>query len=222
MRTGAVSGLVARHLARSDSRVVGLVGIGGQARAQLMALDVALPNLELARVFDDDFANAQSFCKELQAEVSFSLKAVDSLEAIAQDVDILVSTQSGDMPIIRAGAVPKGLLHLQIAGALCEQAAIPQFDKIVTDNWSEIQHRGTPTLARLKTAGLITDADIYADIGDVVAGKKPGRESDTERIYFGQVGMGIEDIAVANRIWRKAEEADIGELINLWETPAFV
>jgi ornithine cyclodeaminase/alanine dehydrogenase-like protein (mu-crystallin family) len=100
--------------------------------------------------------------------------------------------------------------------------AFPEFDKIVVDNWSEIQHREIPNLARAKTQGVISDDDIHAEMGEVILGQKAGRESAAERICFSGVGMGLLDIAVAARTLRRAEEAGIGTMLNLWETPAFV
>lgn len=221
MRTGAVSGIVARHFARHDSRIVGLAGTGAQAIAQLMALDLVLPQLEKAMVYDKDSSKAQAFCNEWCSKLKMSLITASSLDEVVQHADILVSTIPGDNPVILRGHVPKGLLFLQIAGALCEYPVLLEFDKLVTDNWTEIQHRGVITLALAKSKGFINDGDIYADIGEIVAGKKSGRQTAEESIYFGQVGMGIEDIAVAWRVFRQAEQESIGSVLDLWDTPAF-
>lgn len=83
-------------------------------------------------------------------------------------------------------------------------------------------HRQTQVLARAKIAGVISDEDIYAELGELVTGRRLGRVTANERIFFGAVGMGIEDIAVATRILRRAEEENAGTMLKLWDTPAFI
>ena len=83
-------------------------------------------------------------------------------------------------------------------------------DKVVVDIWEEVLHRGTPLLARMFKQGAIDEGRIWANIGAIILGRKPGREREEERIFFSPLGLGSEDIAVAARIYRKAVESGIG------------
>jgi ornithine cyclodeaminase/alanine dehydrogenase-like protein (mu-crystallin family) len=224
VRTAAVTGVAARYLARPDSQTVGIIGAGVQNRTQLMALKAALPDLVQARVYDLREEQSVAFCREMRDRLDMSVEVVGTGQAAASQADVLVSATSTPptSPVVLPGWVPEGCLYCQIAGNDCDPKAIPEFDKIVVDNWSEIQHRETPALARAKAQGTIDDSSIYAELGDIVVGKRPGRENRSERILMSAVGMGIEDIAVATRILRRAEQAQLGTILRLWETPIFV
>ncbi|MEM2890668.1 MAG: hypothetical protein QW358_04975, partial [Candidatus Hadarchaeum sp.] len=95
-------------------------------------------------------------------------------------------------------------------------------DKIVVDDWHVVKHRRTPVLARMYDEKLITDSDIYANFDEIVAGKKPGRENDHERIFFAPIGMAHEDVAVASMIYERAKKEGIGKTLTLWNEPIWV
>jgi len=92
----------------------------------------------------------------------------------------------------------------------------------VVDDWEQVKHRAAQTIAYMHQAGEFDDDDLYAELGEIVAGDKPGRESDTERIFFNPVGLGTEDIAVATRIYRTAQERGLGQTLPLWKSPRWV
>lgn len=222
MRTGAVSGVAAKYLARKDSRTVGIIGAGVQSRTQLMALKTVLPALSSVLVYDIREERSLAFCQDMRDRLGISIEvAATSREATSQ-VDILVSATTAVSPVVKRGWVSEGCLYCQVGGYECEPLALREFDKIVVDNWSEMQHRGAQTLVRAKEQGIISDEDIHAELSQIITGKKPGRENAAERIFFGAVGMGIEDVAIATRILRRAEEEQVGTMLKLWEAPVFV
>ncbi len=92
-------------------------------------------------------------------------------------------------------------------------------DKVVVDLWQEVLHRGTPLLARLYNAGRITDERIYANIGEIIRGKKPGRTHRDERIFFSPLGLGSEDVGVASAVYGEAKRRGLGVSLKLWDTP---
>ena len=90
-------------------------------------------------------------------------------------------------------------------------------DKIVCDFWESIKHRMISTVALMWKDGLVKDEDVHAELGEILAGKKKGRESADEIIYFNAVGAGILDIAIAAKCYRKAIEKGIGTYLDFWE-----
>ena len=92
----------------------------------------------------------------------------------------------------------------------------------MTDDWQAVFHRGVQTLARMHLDGLLSGEDIYANIGEIVSGMKPGRESDDEIIFYNPVGMGTEDIIVAKEIYLRAKQLNKGTVLNLWTNPKWV
>jgi ornithine cyclodeaminase/alanine dehydrogenase-like protein (mu-crystallin family) len=92
-------------------------------------------------------------------------------------------------------------------------------NKIIADDWEIVKHRKTPVLARMYDEGKIKDSDIYANLDEIVAGKKKGRETDDERIFFSPIGMAHEDVAVASLIYEQAKKKGIGKKLQLWKEP---
>jgi ornithine cyclodeaminase/alanine dehydrogenase-like protein (mu-crystallin family) len=222
MRTGAQAGVAAKYLARKDSQTVGLIGAGVQSRTLLMAFKTALPGLSHVLVYDLSAARSQSFCDEMRGRLDMSFEIAGSSREVASRADILSTATTAVSPIVKQGWGVEGSLYCQMGALEVEPLAIREYDKIIVDNWHEIQHREVPALAVAKTQGVISDEDIDAELSEVVLGTKPGRESAAERIFFSAVGMGLLDIAVGTRLLRQAEEQGIGTMLKLWEQPAFV
>jgi ornithine cyclodeaminase/alanine dehydrogenase-like protein (mu-crystallin family) len=97
-----------------------------------------------------------------------------------------------------------------------------QSGKIVVDDWEAVKHRKTPVLARMHDQGLLADDDIYAILHEIVSGKKVGRETYEERIFFAENGMAYEDIAIASKVHDLAIARGIGQRIRLWNRPLWV
>ena len=218
MRTGAVTGVAAKYLARSDSRVVALLGAGVQSRTQLMALRVALPSLERVYVVDPVRERAETFAQEMEARLGLSVTVAEP-EAALRGADAVVSATTSSEPIIRQGWLPSGVFYSHVGGYECEFDVVREADRRITDNWSEIKHRGIQTFALMHQQGLLKDGDIECDLGAIVAGDHPGRRTPQERIIFLAVGMGIEDVAVAARVFRTASDRGLGRWLPLWNEP---
>jgi ornithine cyclodeaminase len=115
--------------------------------------------------------------------------------------------------------IKPGALTIQLSGHECDFELISQCSKIVADDWDVIKHRGIITPALMYAQGLLRDEDIYASLGELVLGLKPGREDDAERIHFAHMGMGIADVALGFSIYERAIENGIGERLALWKEP---
>jgi ornithine cyclodeaminase/alanine dehydrogenase-like protein (mu-crystallin family) len=100
-----------------------------------------------------------------------------------------------------------------------EEAVVFNADKVVVDLWHEVLHRGTPLLAKLYNAGKIDDDKIYANIGEIIRGKKKGRTTKDERVFFSPLGLGSEDIGVARFVYENAKNNGLGISLKLWENP---
>lgn len=222
MRTGAQGGVAARFLARPDSRTIGVIGAGVQSRGLLMACKEVLPGLSRALVYDLSEERSRVYCQDMSERLDMSVEVVQTARAAVSASDILASATSAVSPILKQGWIPEGCLYLQMGAYECELEAVLDFDKVIVDDWAEVQHREVTILAMAKLAGVISDQDIYAQVGEIVLGTKPARENERERIFFHAVGMGLLDIAVGTRLLRRAEEEQVGTLLPLWETPVFV
>ena len=119
-------------------------------------------------------------------------------------------------PIVHSGWLKKGTLLMNLADYEVTYNCVKRADKIVVDNWDTIKHRMVSTVAMMWKEGLVKDEDITAQLGQILAGTKAGRENDEEIIYFNAVGTGILDLAVTTRCYRKALELGKGLKVPYW------
>lgn len=218
MRTGAVTGVAAKYLARSESEVVGLVGAGVQNRTQLMAVAAVLPKLKQAFVSDIAAERAATFAREMSAQLGFSVAVAVDAEALARQSDVLITATTAANPVVREGWWSAGCFYSHVGSYQeCTFAMIAEADKVVTDHWAEVLHRGSQSLARMHLAGQFPAERLHADLGDIINAQALGRTNSAERIHFCPIGMGIEDIAVATLIYRRALAEGRGQRLVLWE-----
>ncbi len=222
MRTGAVTGVAARYLARPDSRCAGLIGAGVQNHTQLMALRVALPHLREALIYDIRRSRSEAFAMEMSNLLDLPVRVADDAETVVRKADVLVTATTTTEPIVRQGWLREGSFYSHVSGYECEFAVIASADKVVVDDWEQVKHRAAQTIAYMHQAGEFNDDDLYAELGEIVVGDKLGRKSDAERIFFNPVGLGVEDIALATRIYRTAQERGLGQTLTLWESPRWM
>lgn len=218
-RTGANTGVAAKYLAKKSSRSLGLIGAGVQNRTQLLAVNLALPGLTDIRIYDLDVARARQFSQEMGVKIGKEIKVAASAADAVRGADIFITATVTKKPIIKAAWIEPGVFYSHVGSHECEFDAILKMDKRVVDDWEEIKHRGVESLAIMFSAGLIKDDAIYAQLGAIAAGSKPGRENDAETIYLNTVGMGIEDVALASRVFERAKALGLGQKLRLWEKP---
>lgn len=216
MRVGAMGGLAAKFLARQDSERIGFIGAGEQAKMHLIAMKTAFPNLKQCCVASKTEAEEREFMAQMQPiipEMEFT-SAGTRLETAARDSDIIVTATSAQAPLLKAAWVKPGAFYSHVGGWEDEYAVAKQSDKIVCDDWATVKHR-TQTLSRMFQDGELTDSDIYCNLSDLITGKKPGRESDTERTYFNAVGLAFTDVAIAYAMYQRALEAGTGQDLKI-------
>ncbi len=217
MRTGAVSGLAARELARTNARTLAIVGLGVQARTQLLALERTLPALEEIRIYDPSETQVARFLAEQSDGRPPLVRSASPREAV-RGCDVLVAATMAPEPWFAEDWWEAGLLFLCVSGHDPELAAITAADLLVTDDVAHETHHPTRPLARVEGAGLL-DRDAVVPLGAILTGDHPGRTGQDERVLVTPVGMGIEDVAWAARVYRQAAEAGLGRRERLWDTP---
>jgi hypothetical protein len=126
-----------------------------------------------------------------------------------QGADIIITAISGQEPILKADWIKEGAFYSHVGGYEDEFAVAEKADKIVCDDWNAVKHR-TQTVSRMFKQGLLQDSDIHANLYEIVAGQKPGREHDEEFIYYNGVGMSYVDVALANWMYKKAKKQGYG------------
>ena len=222
IRVGAMGALAAKHFAPTDARVIGFIGSGEQAKMHLLAMKTVRPSLAECRVSAKTAEEEQQFVHELAPLVpGMELVAAGTDGARAMEgADILVTATSAQAPLLKAGWMKPGSFYSHVGGWEDEYAVASQCQKIVCDDWETVKHR-TQTLSRMYKDGELTDADIHGNLDEVVAGDKPGRETDDERVYFNAVGLAFVDLAIALAMYRRAVEAGKGRELTMQETMIF-
>ncbi|MDK2834716.1 MAG: alanine dehydrogenase, partial [Methanolobus sp.] len=175
MRTGAAGGVAAKYLARPDSRVVGMVGTGDQARTQLLALSQFM-DIEKVRITCRNLSNCASFEKEMARVVNCDFVRTDSIKEVCR-CDVLVTTTPVRSPIVRSEWVSEGT-HINAIGADAMgkqelESVLLKRAKVVVDDIIQASHSGEINVPI--SSGTFSEADIYAELGEVIAGIKPGR-----------------------------------------------
>ncbi|HOV51517.1 MAG TPA: alanine dehydrogenase [Methanothrix sp.] len=215
MRTGAAGAVAAKHLARPKSRVVGLVGAGVQARTQLLGLSKIF-EIERVMVSDRSIDNAKSFVehasKFLDCDYHLTTDAKD-----ACDCDILVTATPARRPVVKESWVKAGT-HINAIGADAQgkqelQSSLTRKAKVVVDDIAQAAHSGEINVPI--SEGALKPDDIFAQIGEIIVGKKPGRTSEDEITIFDSTGLGIQDVAVGSVVYEKALSSGMGVWLKL-------
>jgi alanine dehydrogenase len=211
-RTGAAGAIASRYLARRDSKEVGIVGAGVQARYQLLALAEVM-KVEKIRVTSP--IRAEEYVREMR-RLGFDAESAPIREVV-EKADILATTTPVTEPIVRNEWVREGT-HINAIGADAPgkeelDPLILKRAKIVVDDYEQACHSGEVNVPLSR--GLLRREEIYGELGEIVAGRKRGRESEGEITVFDSTGLAIQDVAVAWTVYKKAEKEGTGGRIRL-------
>ena len=239
-RTGAIPGVGARHLARKDSRVVGLLGPGVMGKTTLSAFMAVCPLIDTLKLKGRGEKSLNDFIAwvgETYPQIT-TVQVVDSLEAVVRDADLVSfcnSCETGDVsryPLIERAWLKPGAFLAMPAACNMDAAMEQEGVRKVVDNTSLYQawheelpkpaHRHVPLLGvrfmDMLDEGLLHPEQIE-DLGQIIAGDAPGRLHDDEIIIMSVGGMPVEDVAWGTVVYRNAIERNIGVKLNLWDTP---
>jgi ornithine cyclodeaminase len=217
MRTGAVSGLAARSLAPSGATTLALYGAGVQARTQLAALERTLPGLTEIRIHDPRPDQAEAFVAREQGGRP-PLRVVGDAREAAAGAHVVVPATMAPAPFIEADWFEPGQLIVSISSHDPSLGAIEAADLLVTDDFAHETYHPSRPFARAEAAGIVREEDVVP-LGAILAGDHPGRTRPDERILVSPVGLGIEDVAWATAVYRRAVDLGIGVRQRLWDTP---
>ncbi len=217
LRTGATSGVALKYLAREDSRVLGVIGTGRQAYFQVWAA-MTVRNIELVKAYDLRREAAERFKKEVEGWLGLPVELVGGAREAVKGSDIVVLATTSKSPVISGGWLEPGITVVSIgwmgrdARELDTETVL--VSKLVVDMREAVLAESGDILIPLRE-GVITEDHIYAELSEIVSGRKPGRVSSDEKILFKSVGLAIEDAAAAKLLYEKAIKAGVGREITL-------
>jgi ornithine cyclodeaminase/alanine dehydrogenase-like protein (mu-crystallin family) len=210
-RTGAATAIAARHLARKESSSVGILACGVQGRSNLEALACSF-KITKVKAFDSRPEIAQRFAREMTVLVHADIEVVKTPREAVVGLDMVVTSGpiiKDPSPIIEADWLAEGAFASPVDfDSYWKGEALRQADKLATDDIKQMEY--------YRQAGYFKDTpQPYADLGTIVAGKKPGREKADERTICINLGIALDDMATAILIYRKASELGIGTELPL-------
>jgi ornithine cyclodeaminase/alanine dehydrogenase-like protein (mu-crystallin family) len=209
-RTAAATAVAAKYLARTNSSVATICGCGEQGHAQLRALSLTLP-LEKVFAFDIDPNASLRLAAQLSREFQIDTERVSNLPGALQNSDVVVTCTLATEFFVQKENIAAGTFIAAIGADDSHKQeidpALMSLAKVVADNLEQVCAIGDTHHAI--AAGLMRKEDIYADLSEIVTGRKPGRTSDDEIIIFDSTGVAIEDAAAAMLVYEKACAAQI-------------
>jgi ornithine cyclodeaminase/alanine dehydrogenase-like protein (mu-crystallin family) len=213
VRTAAVSAVTAKYCALKDSEFFGVIGCGVQGRMNLVALKEIIPTLTKAKVYDINPEASKRYKTDLEKETGVEIMPVTSVEEAAKGSDIiLTATQRLPKPLVKNEWFKAGALGLGLEASRAWYGdAILTADKFITDSWDQTVH--------FHEQGAFPEGmpKLYAELGEVVAGKKKGRENSKERILAINIGLALEDVIVADYVYKKAKKKGGYQKLTLME-----
>lgn len=216
IRTGAASGVSVRHMARPDSGVVGLLGSGYQAGAQLQAICAVRP-IKAARVFSPNPQRRAEFARRMSAALGIEITAVDDPRAVVDAADILVTITNSREPVFSGDWLRPGMHICAVGGANeyateLDDAAIRRADIIAVDSVAQAKVE-CGELLMPASRGLILWGQL-TELCQIVGGERPGRRGREDITLFKSLGMAMWDVAAAKAVYDRAIERGIGVRIG--------
>lgn len=215
VRTGAAGAVGIKYLARRDAKTAGIIGLGVQGRSQLLGLR-EVRDIELVKVYDIIPAAKKAFVESMSREIGVDIRPVDSVQEAAEGSDIIITCTPSTKPFLTGEMIMEGA-HISAIGAdtsakrEIHTSVLKKANKIVVDFRDQAFVVGD--FAEPLREGAIRKEDVYAELGEIVVGKKPGRTSEEEITLFKATGLAIQDVGTAFRVYKLAKERGIGREI---------
>jgi ornithine cyclodeaminase/alanine dehydrogenase-like protein (mu-crystallin family) len=213
MRTGAASGVATRYLARADAATVGIFGTGTQAPTQLEAVCAVRP-IERVRAFSPTRLHRERFAAEMSERLGLPVEAVDAPRDVVRDADVVITITKAAEPLFDGDRLSPGT-HVNAAGSNRARAqeidarTVERANVIAIDDRAQGRVEAGDLLAAERQGVLRWDEVV--ELGRVVAGAHPGRRDEASITLFESLGVAIEDVAIARRVYEKALAAGAGE-----------
>jgi ornithine cyclodeaminase len=216
MRTGAVSAIGAKHLARRGSKILGHVGARGTAYWNVRLMD-RLFDFDEIRVHSRRKESRDAFGARLAADLGKKITVTEDWKSCVEGADIVVEASRlvTPEPLLRTEWIKKGALVMPYGTVSAVELSLADIaDKFLMDDFGQARSGRFGALKPLFDAGKLTEKDFHAELGQVVAGLKPGRERDDETILFWHRGLSLSDIALGHAMLEKAARIGVGQRLR--------
>jgi ornithine cyclodeaminase len=211
VRTGAAATVACRALARKGASTLAMLGAGDTARAALPVMARAFKIKEV-RVTSRRPESRQAYARELGEQLSLRIHPAETTQEALKGAHMVISATTASEPFVREAWLEAGVFVYSIGKHQeMDDAVYNKFDKFIVDSWEHCKKKSD--LDRMLREGFLTKDDVYAELPDIITGKKPGRESDSERIFMRAIGLVNQDIAIAEWVYRRAVDAGIGTVL---------
>ena len=214
-RTGAATAIAAKHLARSNSKTATICGCGNQGRISLRGLTKVRP-IQKVWAYDVDQKAAQRFADELAEELGIDIEPVSDLRTAVRQSDICVTCTPSKQYFVKEEFVAPGTFIAAVGADSSDkqelEPALLSRSQVVVDVLEQCATIGE--LHHAFDAGVLTRDDVYAELGEVIAGLKPGRTSADEIVVFDSTGMALQDVVTAAAVYEKAVSEGVGTQID--------
>jgi alanine dehydrogenase len=217
MRTGALTALGARHLARQDARVLGHVGARGTAYWNVRLLD-RLFDFDEIRVHSRRTESRDAFAARLEADLGKPIVRAGSWEECLRGADVMVEASRLERPephLLTSWVEPGCLVVPYGTMSAVELTLTDVMDKVVVDDWGQCRAGQFGALRQHVETGRLSDETLHAELCQIVVGDRPGREADEERILFWHRGLSLSDIALGHAMLEKARRLGVGMALDL-------
>jgi len=216
MRTGALTALGARHLARPDSKVLGHIGARGTAYWNVRLLD-HLFDFDEIRVHSRREESREAFAERLRRDLGKPVIVTEDWESTVRGADIVVEASRLERPqaLLRTEWIKPGAFVVPYGTMSAVELSLTDImDKLVVDDWGQCKGGQFGALRAHVEAGKLSEATLHAELGQIVAGLKPGREHPGETILFWHRGLSLSDIALGHALLEKARRLGIGQRLR--------
>jgi ornithine cyclodeaminase/alanine dehydrogenase-like protein (mu-crystallin family) len=216
VRTGAASGVATQYMARPDASEVGLFGTGKQARTQLLAVCKAR-KIRHVSVYSPNDEHRRRFAQEMGPACGCEIEPVNRPEMAAEDKDVVITATTSREPVLYGNWLAEGT-HLNLIGsnflakAEVDIVAVRRCESIVVDSKDQARLEAGDFVQALEE-GAIHWADVH-ELGQVIVGRYTGRAHPQDVTLFKSLGIALEDVAVAARVYARAQEAGVGRVIE--------
>jgi 2,3-diaminopropionate biosynthesis protein SbnB len=215
-RTAAVTCVAATHLARKDFTEVAVVGCGVIGRTQVAALLQQFEHIDAVHLYDVNRDAAQGLADATALEhPTVAAHVADSAEEAVRAGDLVVPCTVTDRPYIRFDWLKRGAFLSNVSIMDVHKDVFLGADKVLVDDWDQ-SNREKKIINQLVLEGKFSREQLHAELGEVLGGRRPGRESDDEIIVLNPMGMAVEDIACAAEIYTRATQQRIGTWLDLY------
>ena len=211
VRTAAAATVAMRVLARKGAKTMAMLGAGDTARAAVPVMAKAFQLKEI-RVTSRTPESRQSYAREVGNEYGLNIRPVESTEEAVQGADLVVSATTTSTPFVKDAWLGSGITVYSIGKHQeMESAVYKKADKFVVDSWVHCKNKSD--MQRMLKENFLSEKDLYAELPELLLGKKPARQTESERIFIRAIGLVNQDIALANHVYRSALERGVGTVL---------